>query len=113
MRCLLILIFVGSSAFAQSARYIKQGDKAPWDGILLTEERAAKAMKAEKKVPILQETLLLQEDLVKFYKEDRDKYRNQLTKDRFGSNIKNIGYFVLGAVITSLTFKLNQKVGDM
>jgi hypothetical protein len=113
MRLILLILIISGSCFAQSARYIKKGDKAPWDGVLLTEQRAEKAMKAEKKVPILQETISLQEDLSKFYKEDRDKYRNQLTKERFGSNIKHIGYFVLGAVITSLTFKLNQKVGDL
>ena len=113
MRLIMLILIMTGSCFAQNAASLSKGQSAPFDGILLTKERADKAMKAEKKVPILQETISLQEDLSKFYKEDRDKYRNQLTKERFGSNIKNIGYFVLGAVITSLTFKLNQKVGGI
>ena len=109
---LMILMTISINSFAQSTT-LNKGDIAPFRGILLTPERAEKAAKAEKKVPLLQENINLQQDISKYYKKELDQTRSALTKEKIGNTFENAGYFLLGAVLASVAFKIQGKIGEM
>lgn len=113
MRLLLIFIISINTCFAQDAVTLNKGDIAPFKGTLVKKERVEKLIKAEKKVIVLSDLRLAQEELIDYHKTDARRQREKLSKAKFDSNLKAVGYFVLGAVLTSLTFKINQKIGDI
>lgn len=106
---MMSMITLISSSFAQSI-IVKKGDTVPYDGILLTKERAEKAMKAEKAKIVLEDLKFTQEKLIKYHKDDAALQRKRLSKEQFKSNIYNVGYFVLGVVLASYAFKIQQEI---
>lgn len=110
---ILITLILSNSVFAQNSAPIKKGDKAPFSGIILTKERAEKALKAEKANIVLKDLRIAQDDLIDYHKADAKKQRERLSEAKFDSFLSNTGYFILGAVLTALTFKINEKVGDL
>lgn len=106
---ILMILFLMSNCFAKST-ILNKGDVAPYTGILLTKERAEKAMKAEKAEAVLRDLKVTHESLIKFHKEDAQRQRERLSEARFKSNVYNIGYFVLGVVLASYAFKIQQEI---
>jgi len=113
MRLILLLILLSNSAFAQNAVKVHEGNKVPFDGILLTTERAEKAMKAEKRSLVLEDLRMTQMELIDFHKQDARVQRRKLSEAKFDSNMKALGMLVLGVLVTGFAFKVNQKIGDM
>lgn len=108
----ILMIILTTSSFAQST-IVKQGDPAPYDGVLLTPERAEKAVKAEKKVIVLSDLRLTQDQLIDHYKDVADQERKQRLKNEFDNGLKNMGYFILGTLLTAFAFKTVETVRDI
>ncbi len=109
LKVLVIVSFLLNNSFAQST-ILNKGDTAPYTGVLLTKERAEKAMKAEKAKIVLEDLRFTQERLIKYHKDDASLQRKKLSQEKFKSNIYNIGYFVLGVVLASYAFKIQQEI---
>ena len=103
MICLIISI---TSSFAKETIFINEGTTAPFSGILMTEERAAKAMKAEKKVLTLQDLRITDNKIIEYYKDEAKQTKRLLDQERTTSTFKAIGYFVLGSLLTGLAAKV-------
>lgn len=108
---LILSIILTTTSFAQDAALLKKDEKAPFDGILLKKERAEKAMKAEKKLIVLQDLSLSQKDLIRYYKEDAQRQRDKLSEAKFKDSLYNTGYFILGVVLASYAFKIQNEIG--
>lgn len=114
MKALLIAILFTSQILAgENAVKLKLGDLAPYDGFLIKKERVVELDKAERKVPLLEAKISLQEDLVEFHRDEAGKARRNLSKERWEGNLKLIGGFLLGVVITGFAFKINQNIQEM
>jgi hypothetical protein len=118
MKQILSLILISSifihPAFADQAIDLKQGQIAPYDGILLDKEKANK-VKNEliEKDGLKQDNTSLNKQLI-YYKSNEDmlnqksdmllKQNLEMTKSlneaRSTSNWEKIGFFVLGVVVT-------------
>lgn len=107
---LTLLITLISKSFAQNAASIKQGEVAPFTGVLLTEERADKAMKAEKKVIKLEDLRIAQEELINYHEEQSKTYRRKLVEAKFESFGYVVGAFVIGVLVTGFAAKMNQEI---
>lgn len=113
MKIILILIFLTNSAFAQNATTLNKGDTAPFSGVLLTKERAEKAMKAEKSNIVLKDLRIAQEELTEYHRQDARIQRRKLSEAKFNGFMSNTLYFVVGVLVTGFAFKVNQKIGEI
>ena len=113
MRLILLIILLTNSAFAQNSVKLNKDDPAPFDGHLVKKERLVDLIKAEKKVIVMKDLGIHHNELIEYHRQDARVQRRKLSEAKFGAFMTNTGYFVLGAVLTALTFKLNQKVGDI
>lgn len=109
---MLLITLISNTCFAQATK-LNKGEAAPFTGILMTKERAEQAAKAEKKVITLEDLRITQEALIEYHREDAMKQRQEVSKAEFRGNMKAIGYFILGTLITSFAFKVAQKTGDI
>lgn len=109
--CLLItlLLILMTDSFAQATK-LNEGEVAPFSGILMTKERAEKAAKAEKRELVLRDLGVIKDELIKYHKKDAQTQRDRLREAKFDSFISNTGYFLLGCVLTSISFKIAQEV---
>lgn len=110
---LLSITLTTNSSIAQDALFVDKGEVAPFSGILLTKERAEKAIKAEKKVVVLEDLRLTEKQLKEHYKSVAKEERKQRLRSELNNNIKNIGYFALGTILAAFSFRVVQKVGDI
>lgn len=113
MKILLIFLLSINLVFAQNAVKLNKGDTANFDGILVKQERLDKLVKAEKKNIVLEDLRITQDELIDYHRDSARLYRKRLAEAKFNSFWTNTGYFVLGVVLTGLTFKINQKIGDL
>jgi len=109
----ILWIILINSTFAQNAVKLNKGDISPHDGILLTTERAEKAMKAEKRELVLSDLRITHEELIQYHKEDARMQRRKLSEAKFKSFWVSTGYFIIGVLVTGFAFKVNQKIGDI
>ena len=110
---ILILILMTNLVFAQNSTIVKKGDTVPYDGILLTPERAEEAVKAEKKLVTMKALGEAQAALTAFHKEEAVVARKRLTEAKWDGFWSNTLYFALGVVLTSVAFKVNQEIGEL
>ena len=110
---ILLTILISNSVFAQNATALNKGDTAPFKGILLTEERAEKAVKAERSNIVLKDLRIAQDELIDYHKKDAKKQREKLSDAKFDSFMNTLGAFLLGTIMASVAFKLQGKVGDI
>lgn len=113
LKILIIIVLLTNSAFAQNAVKLNAGETAEFSGILVNEDKMKELIKSDKLVPLLETKLDLQKDLVTFHHEDAMLQRKKLSEAKFGAFWTNTGYFILGAVLTAVTFKINDKIGDI
>ena len=113
LNTLILTLLLTNSAFAQNAVKLKSGEAAPFAGVLLTEERATEAVKAEKSNIVLKDLRATQDELIDYHKDNARLYRKRLAEAKFNSFWTNTGFFVLGVFLTGFAFKVNQKVGDL
>ena len=62
---------------------------------------------------VLEDLKIRQEELIDYYRTDAKVQRKKLTSAKFDSNLKAIGYFVLGSLMTAFAFKVAEKTGDI
>lgn len=110
---LTILLTVSISSFSQEAVRVEKGDSAPFTGILVTDSKITELDKAQRKSIVLEDLRIRQEELIDYYRTDARVQRNKLTSAKFDSNLKAIGYFVLGSLMTAFAFKVAEKTGDI
>lgn len=112
MRFLVILVLLTNIAFAETVGVTK-GDTVPFTGVLMTFDRAEKAMKAEKSNIVLKDLRIAQEELTDYHRHSARVARTELNKAQFSGFWANTGYFALGVILTGFAFKVNQKIGDI
>lgn len=110
MKLIILVILITNLTFAQNSAIVKKGDTVPFSGILLTEERAEEAVKAEKKVVTLEQLAEAQKALTEFHKDEASVARRRLSEAKFDSYLNVLGAFLVGTLVTSLAFKINQEV---
>lgn len=106
---LTISVIISINSYSQSV-ILEEGQTAPYKGILLTPERAEKAMKAERRELVLRDLGVAKDDLIKYHRKDAETQRKRLREAKFNSFFTNTGYFILGCILTSLSFKIAQEV---
>jgi len=112
MKIIMILLLISNAVLADSAG-LKKGEKAPFDGVLLTYERAEKAAKAERSNIVLSDLKIAQDDLIDYHKTDAKKQREKLSEAKFDSWLGSVAFFVLGSVLTAVAFKIVEKTQDI
>ena len=106
METRLILIFLISfNCFSQNAIKIKKGEKASFSGALVKEETLDRLIKSDKKVLVLEQLRLIDEQKVDIYKDRLLNTEKELSKSNRRKFWSNIGYFTLGVIITGLAAK--------
>ena len=112
MKIILILLLTINSAFAKSVT-IKKGEVATFSGHLITSDVAEEAAKNKLKVIKLEDLRIAQDELIEYHEGVAKDTRKKLSEAKFESYMTNIGMFALGCILTSLAFKMNQKIGDL
>lgn len=107
---ILISLIISTNSLAQDAVKIEKGEPAKFSGILLTKERAEKAMKAEKKSIVLSDLAITQEEITEYYKGQAREYRKKLRNEEFRSFWVGVGYFTLGVLVTGFAFKVTHEI---
>jgi hypothetical protein len=107
---ILTLIISIQSSFAQNAVKITKGSKSPFSGVVLKESTFNGLVKSDKKVLKLEDLSIVQDELIDYHKYEASAYRKELIKEKIGNNLTSIGYFVLGVLVTSFAFKVQQGV---
>lgn len=113
MKKIVLMMFLITSITSSFAGTLQKGEAAPFTGILLTKERAEKAMKAEKSNIVLRDLGIAQEELTEYHRVAARTARTELSKAQFSGFWANTGYFALGVILTGFAFKVNQKIGDI
>ena len=107
---LLIMLTISTNSFAQNAVLLEKDQKAPFSGTLVKNERLDKLVKAEKKNIVLSDLRIAQDELIDYHKADAKRQRKRLSEAKFEAFWTNAGYFLLGCVLTSVSFKIAQEV---
>ena len=107
---ILLSILTINFSFAQTTTYLKMDEKAPFSGILMSKNRAEKALKAEKKIVVLEDLKLTQDSIIEYHKDDAKTQRRKLSQAKFKSNLYNIGYFFLGVILSSYAFRVSEDI---
>jgi len=113
MKKIVLMMFLITSITSSFAGTIQKGEAAPFTGILLTKERAEKAMKAEKANIVLKDLQVAQEELTEYHRDSARKARNELTKTQVRGYMNVIGAFVLGVLVTGFAAKMNNKIQEI
>lgn len=101
MKYLLLFTLCINVCFAQDAVPIKKGDKSPISGVVITEDLAKKLDKDARLVIEYKELGRLNKELIE-RQEDQIKI---LEQKQSINTFKNIGYFILGVLTTSLVVR--------
>ena len=103
MKFILSLLLISSISFAGEVKYLEQGDPAPYNGYLFTITKELEVRLLNEKLPVLEKKIQLQEDIAQIMeariKNDKE-YISSLEKKQDFQSLKELGYFVLGAVLT-------------
>ena len=107
MKLLLILLLTISPVYAIEVTPIKKGEAAKVDGFIVSKDEMKKLREINEKKKLLEKENLSLKDLnvvndrrVSLYGERYSAVERELTRERTKSNLKGIGGFVLGVVIT-------------
>lgn len=110
---IIVVLLFSINSFAQNAVKLNMGDIAPFKGVLLTPERAEKALKAEKKNIVLEDLRITQDELIQYHKDSAKQARNKLSEAKFNAFLTNSGYFFLGVILGSLAIRIGGDIQDL
>jgi len=110
---LTMLLLVSTNSHAQNAVKLDKGQPSPFTGVLVTESKIIELDKAQRSNVVLKDLAIAKDDLIEYHKKDARTQRGRLSQAKFNSWTSNVGYFVLGVVLTGFTFKISQKIGDI
>lgn len=105
-KILISLLIISNLSFAQNAVILNKGEAAPFKGALVKEETLDSLVKSDKKVIKLEQLRLTQEQMTNYYKKEAEMSREQAHIERTRSDLKSIGSFILGCVLTGLAAKV-------
>lgn len=106
---LLLIFLLSFNTYAQTATALKKGDKAPFNGILITEEKAIELDKAERKVLVLSDLRIADKELSEHYRQSAKDAHKKLNKAKFEAYTSGAIGFTLGVLITCFAFKIVQE----
>lgn len=110
MKLFIIFLLTFNLCYAENSVIIKKGEEASFDGYLVKKGRVEELIKAEKKSLTLEKLRIVQDDMIEYYKEDAKNSRKKLTEAKWNGFWENTGYFLIGCIITSVAFKVNQEI---
>lgn len=111
-KCLMMILILTSisNSFAQNSLTLNEGDIAPFSGILVKSEKLQELIKSDKQKPLLEAKFELQNELIDYHKGNAKEARSELSKSELKGNMKLIGGFLLGVIVTGFAFKVNQDI---
>src|SRR5690606_33844286 len=95
--------------YAQVAVPIKQGEKAIFNGVLITEEKVKELHKAEQKVLVLSDLRMADKELSDHYKNLAKDSQEKLNKAKLEAYWGSTIGFTLGVLISCFAFKVVQE----
>lgn len=117
MKYLLIICLTLSNCFAIDVTPIKKGEAASKDGFFIDSEnlKEMRQINEDKKVAessnlLLQDLVNINEQRIEIYKNNQKLYEDALVKEKTKSDMKGIGGFILGILVTSGTFYIATKI---
>ena len=113
IKFIITFILTFNICFAQNAVIINKNDLAPYSGVLVKEEKFNSLVKSDKKVLLLEDLAATKDDIIIYHKKDANLQRTKLSEAKFDSNIKSIGMFVLGVVLSGFAFTVTEKIKDI
>lgn len=105
----LILLLFSFNLYAQTAVPIKQGEKSPITGIVITEDKAKELYKAEEKVLVLSDLRLHDKELLDYYKNVAKDSQKKLNKAKMEAYFSGTLGFGLGILLSCFAFKVVQE----
>jgi hypothetical protein len=103
------MLIISINSFAQNAVLLEKNQSAPFSGTLVTNKRIDKLIKAEKRELVLRDLGLAKDELIDYHKKDAQTQRKKLREAKFDSFVSNTGYFILGCILTSISFRIAQE----
>ena len=104
-----LLMLLPQIALGQNATLLDKGDKAPYKGYLIKPERVEKLVKAEKKVELQKERIVVLEDQkdvmerrLEIYAKKEEIYSEELEDYRDFNTFQKSLYFLGGATVTGV-----------
>jgi hypothetical protein len=112
MKLLIVLLLTFSFACRSEITALKKGDVAPFEGALVSVDQMREFREHKTKLDLeikqneaLKTLNLRLEEKIDFHRAETRQVERELTKTRFKGNVYNIGYFVLGVVLTGFAAK--------
>ena len=96
---LVAILITPTTSIAQTAFRIKKGEPSPIDGIVITEEKAIELYKAEKRVVVLSDLRIAEQERAEFYKRKADNITLELKKSE-----QELFWYKVGAGVISGLF---------
>lgn len=110
---MMLLIVSINDTFAQNAVRLDKGEPAPFVGVLVTSEKLVELDKAQRKSIVLSDLRLHQQDIIEYHKDDARLQRKRLSEAKYDSWLGNVGYFLLGTILTGVAFTVADKFRDI
>lgn len=101
---ILLMILISTNSFGQ-AQKIKVGERATFDGVLITEKQLQEYDTAERANRVLKELSSLQDMRIEQYRKDLKEAKSEINKVAFKGYLGTAGGFVLGVLITGFAAK--------
>lgn len=112
LKSILILLIASNLAFSASVVPIKKGDIAQFSGALVTAEKLDQFRKTDelaklrvKQIQNLRDLSIVKDQRIEFYQRQVTVTRRELFKSDSKRFMTNVGYFVLGTLLTGFAAK--------
>lgn len=102
---LILLLMLSTTINAQDAIRLDKGQVAPFSGNLIKTEKLEQFYKSHKKLPLVEANLSLERHRIELYRVRLRKTESELTRAKIKGNLKTIGGFLLGVLVTSVAAK--------
>lgn len=109
MKIILLLSLIFNSVYAIDITPIEKDEKAPFSGFIIDKDNMKKFRQInedkknlEKETILLKDLAAIQEQRVDNLKEQNSLTEKELNREKFQSNLKGIGGFLIGVLATSL-----------
>jgi hypothetical protein len=102
----IIILLLSFNVYCQNATLLDEGEKAPYNGVLVTEDTFNDLVRSDKKALVLTDLRLVDKDIMDYQKVQIKELNSQLTRKELGSTLQSILMFSLG-VITTITIVNN------
>jgi hypothetical protein len=105
---LFLIVVVSSQGY--SAEALKQGDLAPYDGVIFNQKEANELVVTDKKVLTLEKLAVKYEEKIELQDQRIELLRSSLEEQtRYGS-LGKTGWFVAGFITSGLVFYLSSEI---